>query len=263
LDEVEKEAAFISSTGLKHILILTGESQEMTPLSYIEDCLSILKKYFSSLAIEIYPLTQDGYIELVSAGVDSLTIYQETYDEKIYDAVHVAGKKKNYKFRLDAPERGAVSGMRSVNIGILLGLAPWRQDAFFMGLHAKYLQDKFPDAEISISLPRLRPHAGNFKVLHTVTDRNIVQIISAIRLFLPRCGITISTREKAEFRENIIPLGITRMSAGSTTAVGGHTLDKVTHQAQFRISDERNVDEIKEAIERKGYQPVLKDWLQL
>ncbi|MGA2774858.1 MAG: 2-iminoacetate synthase ThiH [Candidatus Omnitrophota bacterium] len=263
LDEVEKEAKFIASTGLKHILILTGESRKMTPISYIKDCVNVLKKYFSSISIEIFPLTEAEYAELVSCGVDGLTIYQEVYDETVYDSVHLAGAKKNYNFRLDAPERGCASGMRNVNIGILLGLAPWRKEAFFMGLHAKYLQDKFPDVEIGISLPRLRPQVGNFTAPYIVTDKNIVQMIMALRLFLPRVGITISTRENPEFRENILSLGITKMSAGSTTAVGGHTLNQGAHQAQFRISDERSVDEIKDAIERKGYQPVLKDWLQL
>ena len=184
-------------------------------------------------------------------------------DETVYDSVHLVGAKKNYNFRLDAPERGCASGMRNVNIGILLGLAPWRREAFFMGLHAKYLQDKFPDVEIGISLPRLRPQAGDFKAPYIVTDKNIVQIILATRLFLPRIGIAISTRENPEFRENILPLGITKMSAGSTTAVGGHTLKQGGNQPQFQISDERDVEEIKDAIDRKGYQPVLKDWLQI
>ncbi|MFA5276163.1 MAG: 2-iminoacetate synthase ThiH, partial [Candidatus Omnitrophota bacterium] len=205
----------------------------------------------------------DEYSELVSVGVDGLTSYQEVYDEEIYAAVHPFGEKMNYKFRLDAPERGALAGIRNVSIGILLGLGEWKKEAFFMGLHAKYLQDKFPDVEIGISLPRLRPQGKGFTAPYIVTDKNIVQIILAVRLFLPHAGITISTRENPEFRENILPLGITKMSAGSTTAVGGHTLNQESQQTQFQISDERNVDEIKEAIERKGYQPVLKDWLQI
>ena len=263
LEEVKREAEFIASTGLKHILILTGESRKMASLGYIKECLGILKRYFTSISIEIFPLTEAEYAELVSCGVDGLTIYQEVYDETVYDAVHLAGAKKNYNFRLDAPERGCASGMRNVNIGILLGLAPWRREAFFMGLHAKYLQDKFPDVEIGISLPRLRPQAGDFKAPYIVTDKNIVQIILATRLFLPRIGIAISTRENPEFRENILPLGITKMSAGSTTAVGGHTLKQGGNQPQFQISDERDVEEIKNVIDRKGYQPVLKDWLQI
>ena len=263
LGQIKDESEFIASTGLKHILILTGESRKMASIDYIKDCIGILKKYFSSISIEIFPLTEGEYAELVSCGVDGLTIYQEVYDEVVYDSVHLAGAKKNYNFRLDASERGCASGMRNVNIGILLGLAPWRREAFFMGLHAKYLQDKFPDVEIGISLPRLRPQAGDFTAPYIVTDKNIVQIILAVRLFLPRAGITISTRENPEFRENILSLGITKMSAGSTTAVGGHTLNRGGNQPQFQISDERNVEEIKDVIERKGYQPVLKDWLQI
>ncbi len=265
IEEVEKEARSIASTGLKHILILTGESRVMSPLSYIKDCASTLKKYFSSISIEIYPLEENEYKELVSAGVDGLTIYQEVYDETIYSLMHPAGPKKDYRFRLDAPERGARAGMRSVNIGALLGLNDWRKEVFLLVLHAKYLEDKFPDTEIGVSIPRMRPHAGDFKVPFEVSDKNMVQIILAIRLFLPRAGISVSTRENPDFRENLIPLGITRMSAGSTTRVGGHTITAEEHEdsAQFNISDRRSVAQIKALLEQKGYQPVLKDWMQL
>jgi len=265
MEEVEKEARVIASTGLKHILILTGESRSMSPLGYIKGCIKILKKYFSSIAVEIYPLTEDEYRELVSEGVDALTIYQEVYDEDLYRNIHPAGPKRDYHFRLDAPQRGASAGMRSVNIGVLLGLDNWRKEAFLMGLHAKYLQDSFADVEIGVSVPRMRPHSGNYKAAHDVIDKGIVQIILALRLFLPRLGITISTRESPGFREDLIPLGITRMSAGSTTKVGGHTINAGNDNtsAQFEISDRRNVEEIKALLERKGYQPVLKDWMQL
>jgi 2-iminoacetate synthase len=263
LTEVEKEAAFISSTGLKHILILTGDSREMSPLSYIIDCVKVLRKYFSSISAEIYALTESEYGRIASEGVDGLTIYQETYDERIYDKVHTQGPKKNYVFRLDAPERAAKSGMRNVNVGVLLGLNDWRKEIFLLGLHAKYLQDKFPDAEIGASIPRLRPHAGDFKVPYPVNDKNIVQIITALRIFLPRLGITLSTRESPEFRENLLPLGITRMSAGSSTRVGGHTIEyhEESDLPQFEISDTRSVEEIKSMLAQKGYQPVLKDWI--
>lgn len=265
IEEVEKEAKAIASTGLKHILILTGESRSMSPISYIKDCVRVLKKYFSSIAIEIYPLEEDEYKELVLAGVDSLTIYQEVYDEAIYSDMHPAGPKKDYRFRLDAPERGARAGMRGVNIGSLLGLDDWRKEVFLTVLHAKYLEDKFPDIEIGISIPRMRPHAGDFKVPFEVSDKNMVQIILAIRLILPRAGISVSTRESPDFRENLIPLGITRMSAGSTTKVGGHTIgaEDSSTSAQFDISDRRSVAQMKALLERKGYQPVLKDWMQL
>lgn len=264
LDEVEKEAGFISSTGLRHILILTGESRVKSPPDYIKDCVRALKKYFSSISIEIYPLTQDEYSALVMEGVDGLTIYQEVYNEDIYSKMHPAGPKSDYKFRLDAPERGAEAGMRNVNIGVLLGLDDWRKEVFYLGLHAKYLMDRFPDAEIGISVPRIRPQAAGFKPEYVVNDKNMVQIITALRIFLPRLSISLSTRERPEFRDSLIPLGITRMSAGSTTRVGGHTIKADDeYSIQFEISDKRTVDEIRKSLEKKGYQPVFKDWMQL
>ncbi len=264
-EEVEKEAKFISATGLKHILILTGESPQQAPLDYIKECVRILKKYFSSISIEIYALTEKEYAELIQAGVDGLTLYQETYDEETYSRVHLAGPKKDFRFRLDAPERAAQNRMRNINIGVLLGLSDWRKEIFLMGLHAKYLQDNFPEAETGASLPRLRPHAGNFKIPHIVTEKNMAQIIIALRIFLPRLGIALSTREAPLLRENLLPLGITRMSAGSCTQVGGRTIEhhEELNLPQFEISDTRNVEEIKTMLAAKGYQPVLKDWMEI
>lgn len=265
LEEVEKEAQFISSSGLKHLLILTGESRLKSPVSYIQECVKLLKKYFSSLAIEVYPLTEDEYAQLVAQGVDGLTIYQETYDEQLYARMHIGGPKQDYRFRLDAPERGARARMRNISIGALLGLGDWRKEVFFLGLHAKYLQDNFPDVEVGVSVPRIQPQVTDFKPIRQVSDKNIVQIILALRIFLPRLGITISTRENPEFRENLLSLGITRMSAGSTTSVGGHTLGETDQGKvpQFEIQDERSVSQIKAVLERKGYQPVSKDWMCL
>ncbi len=265
LEEVEKEALFISSTGLKHILILTGESRRMSPISYLKDCVNALKKYFSSISIEVYPLTGPEYSELFAEGADSLTIYQEVYGEDIYNNVHMGGPKNDYIFRLDAPERGAYSGMRSVNIGVLLGLGEWRREAFLLGLHAKYLQDKFPDVEIGVSVPRIRPQGTSFTAPYDVSDKNIVQIVLALRIFMPRLGLTLSTRERPQLRDNLIPLGITRMSAGSTTRVGGHVIEAGGSKGayQFEISDKRSVDEVKTALEKKGYQPVFKDWVRI
>jgi 2-iminoacetate synthase len=265
LGEVEKEAAFIASTGIEHILILTGDSKARAPLSYIKDCLQVLKRHFSSIAVEIYALSEAEYADLARSGVDGVTLYQETYDEAVYERVHKSGPKKDYRFRLDAPERAAKAKMRSVNVGALLGLNEWRKEAFLMGLHAQYLQDRFGEVEIGASLPRLRPHAGDFKGVVTTSDMNIAQIIMALRIFLPRLGITLSTRESATLREHLLPLGITQMSAGSTTRVGGHTLGSPEGEdaSQFEISDVRNVEEIKAMLASKGYQPVLKDWMQL
>lgn len=262
LEEVEIEAKNISKTGLKHILILTGESKSKTPVSYIKDCVKVLKKYFDSICIEIYPLEEDEYKDLVSAGVDSLTIYQEVYNEDIYDKVHILGPKKNYKFRLDAPERGCKSKMRSVNIGALLGLFDFRIEAFMSGLHGYYLQSKYLDVEISFSLPRIRPYIGSPIDIHNVNDKNLVQIMLALKLFMPYAGINISTRESADFRENLIPLGVTKMSAGVCTEVGGHSQSNKS-SSQFEISDIRSVSEIAISLEEKGYQPIFKDWVHL
>ena len=265
LEEVEKEARAIAQTELKHILILTGESRTMSPLSYIKECVTILKKYFTSISIEIYALTEAEYAELVLCEVDGLTIYQETYNEKVYEDMHPSGPKRDYAFRLGAPERGARAGMRSVNIGVLLGISDWREEAFRLGLHARSLQDRFPDVEIGVSLPRIRPHAGSFEAPYKVDDRAMVQIITALRIFLPRAGISISTREEPGFRDNLIPIGLTRMSAGSSTYVGGHAvgIESAGDKPQFEISDKRSVAEMMAVLQRKGYQPVLKDWLHI
>jgi 2-iminoacetate synthase len=265
LDEVRREARQISETGLKHILILTGESRAMSPLGYIKECVGVLKDFFCSISIEIYPLAENEYRELVLEGVDGLTIYQEVYNENIYRKLHGAGPKSDYNFRLDAPERGARAGIRFINIGSLLGLNDWREEVFLLGLHARYLQDKFPDAEVSVSLPRLRPHGGDYKAAFTVTDKDLVQMMLALRLFMPRLGITLSTRESAFLRDNMMPLGVTRMSAGSSTRVGGRIMEKIQEQdaPQFEICDERSVEEVMAALGRRGYQPVLKDWLHI
>lgn len=262
MEEIEEEAKSISRTGLKHILLLTGESKKHTPVSYIVEAVKILKKYFHSVTIEIYPLTEGEYKEVIEAGVDGLTIYQEVYDEEVYDKVHLAGPKKKHRFRLDAPERACKGKIRRVNIGALLGLNDFRKEALMTGLHAKYLQDKYSDVDVSISLPRIRPHVGVFDDVYKVTDKDIVQIMLATRLFIHNIGINISTREKEEFRNNLIPLGVTKMSAGVTTAVGGHTSsDKDT--SQFEISDKRTVEEVREAIYERGYHPVYKDWMRI
>lgn len=259
LSEVEKEAEHISKSGLKHILILTGESKKYSPVAYIKECIEVLKKYFSSISIEIYPLNTNEYMSVIASGVDGLTVYQEVYDEEIYKAVHLGGPKKDYLYRLNAPERACNAGMRSVNVGALLGLNDWREEAFFTGMHASYLQNKYSETELGVSLPRLRPHTGSFQPKCDVSDRELVQIMLAFRLFLPRVGITISTRERKELRDNLVGLGVTKMSAGSSTEVGGRSDEKKT-VGQFSISDERSVEDIKNMIYSKGYQPIFKDW---
>ncbi|MFZ5595794.1 MAG: 2-iminoacetate synthase ThiH [Bacillota bacterium] len=258
LDEVEAESGIIARTGLKHILILTGESRKESPVSYIRECVEVLKKYFTSISIEVYPLEEEEYRELIAAGVDGLTIYQEVYDEEEYSKLHPAGPKRNYRFRLESPERACRSGIRTVNVGALLGLHDWRSEAFFSGLHADYLQNSFPHVEVSVSPPRMRPHPGGFPPPVVVSDKNLVQYMLAFRLFMPRAGITISTRETPELRNHLVRLGATKMSAGVCTAVGGRLEKEST--GQFEISDERSVKEMSEMIYSQGYQPVYKDW---
>lgn len=263
--EIEKEARYIAGKGIKHLLVLTGGSRSMTPVPYIKEAVNSLSRFFPSISVEIYALEEKEYAELIAGGADGLTIYQEVYDESVYERVHISGEKRDYRFRLDAPERGAKAGMRTVNIGALLGLGDWRKEAFLTGLHAKYLVDKYPASEISVSVPRLRPYGGDRSEFGEVSDREIAQVIVALRLFLPRAGITLSTRENARFRDNVLPLGVTRMSAGSTTFVGGHTSYGAgtpgEAKPQFEISDGRDVEEIKMMLKSRGYDPVMKDWV--
>ena len=256
--EVRAEGEAIAATGLRQILLLTGEAPHTAGVPYLEDCVRVLRPLFPSIAIEVFPMETKDYARLIQAGVDSLTVFQETYDPTLYADLHPAGPKRNYAFRLDTPQRGAEAGMRVVNIGALLGLTEWRRELFVTGLHAAWLQKNYPGVDVAMSLPRMRPHAGDFEPACVVSDRDLVQAMTALRLFLPRLSITISTRETPGFRDSILPLGVTRMSAGVSTAVGGHA--KPAETGQFEISDGRSVAEVCRMLRAKGYQPVFKDW---
>lgn len=259
-EEIEAEADAISKTEMRHILVLTGENRQITPFDYIETAINIIKKRFSSVSIEMFPMDQEEYHRLKKAGVDGLTIYQEVYDRSIYKKVHRAGKKMDYLYRLDTPERAARAGFRNVNISALFGLGEKRREAFLSGLHAKYLEGKYLDTEIGLSLPRINPSEGGFQPYDPVDDKTFVQFMLAYRLFLPRAGIAISTRERAEFRDKLLYLGATRFSAGSRTDVGGYTMPLDSSTPQFEISDNREVAEIIQVIRDSGMQPVFKDW---
>lgn len=261
-DQAEHEAKAIAATGLKHVLLLTGESPKESSVDYISECVKRMRNYFESVSVEIYPLDIPDYSCLVTAGCDGLTIFQEVYDETLYGEFHPRGPKRNYRYRLDAPERGCAASMRTVNIGTLLGLGPWRSESFFTGLHAAWLQKKYPDVSMGLSLPRIRPHSGSFQPQHPVSDRELIQIMLAMRIFLPSASITISTRETDWLRDNMVGIGMTRMSAGVSTSVGGRSVEEKS-SGQFDISDPRSVDDICEMLTSKGYQPVLKDWMQL
>ncbi len=260
LAEIEEEARAIARTGMQHVLFLTGEAPHLTPMEYLEEAAECLKHHFASVAIEVYPLEVEEYRRLQQAGVDGMTLFQETYDQEVYRRVHRAGRKMDYHWRLDAPERAIQGGMRLVNLGPLLGLAEPRSEIFFTGLHARYLDDKYLEAEVAVSLPRFNAAEGDFRPDYLVDDKTFVQFMTALRIFLPRAGLTISTRESAAFRDRIMTLGATRYSAGSSTGVGGYAEMRVGQTPQFEITDERSVAEVAAAIVARGYQPVYKDW---
>ncbi|MDR2708414.1 MAG: 2-iminoacetate synthase ThiH [Elusimicrobiota bacterium] len=261
-EQVHKNAEIVSGFGIRHILLLTAESPVKTDLKYLKECVKILKNYFDVIDIELYPLTEDGYKELGEAGVTGITIFQETYDEKNYKCLHTKGAKTDFRFRLETCERAGRAGFRNLSIGALLGLSDFIKDLFFTGLHAKYLQETFRSCDIGVSFPRLRNAVGGYQAKVEISDAMLVQAICAMRLFINRIGITISTRENNELRSNLIPLGITKMSAASNTEVGGYA-EKNNTKGQFEISDNASVRQVKEMIYKKGYQPVLKDWMPL
>lgn len=264
VEQAVKEGEAIASTGLQHLLLLTGESRSQSGPAYLEQCVQALRPMFASLGLEVYPLSTEEYHQLYEVGIDSVTLFQETYDELMYAEVHPAGPKRDFHYRLEAPGRACEAGISSVNIGALLGLSDWRRDAFYTALHADYLQSRYPEVEVSISVPRLRPYSGSFaSSAAPVTDTALVQILLAYRLFLPRAGLTLSTRESPQMRENLLPLGITRLSAGSLTSVGGYSETDNVGSAQFDIADERSVPEVVRMIRSKGYLPTFCDWVNM
>ncbi len=232
-ERIRREGEAIAATGLRNLLLLTGDAPKKASVEYIGDAARILRDLFPSIGVEVYSMREEEYAHLIACGVDSFTMFQETYNRELYPALHPAGPKKDYAFRLDAPERACRAGMRTVNIGALLGLDEWRRDGFFTGLHAWYLQRRYPQTDIAVSLPRMRPHAGAYQPVSVASDRDLVQYLLALRLFLPRCGITLSSRESAELRDWLIPLGVTKVSAGVSTAVGGHAASAENAAAQL------------------------------
>lgn len=259
LPEVAEQAQVLAKMGLKAVLLLTGESRTHTSVTYLRECVELLQKYFSSVSVEVYPLQEDEYRDLVGSGLDGVTVYQEVYNETIYKSVHPQGPKADFHYRLETAERACRAGVRTVNIGALLGLDDWRREAFITGLHAQYLQDSFPAVELGVSVPRIQPHLGSYAPPAPLTDRELVQVILALRLFLPRAGITLSTRERPALRDSLVGLGITKMSACSSTMVGGYTANG-SRVAQFDVSDSRSVEEIRQMLKKSGYQPVAQDW---
>lgn len=261
-DAIEKEMEAISKTGLEEILILTGESRNMSDVQYIGKACEIARKYFKMVGIEVYPMNSDEYAYLHKCGADYVTVFQETYNSDKYETLHLAGHKRIFPYRIKAQERALMGGMRGVAFAALLGLDDFRKDAFATGMHAYLLQKKYPHAEISISCPRLRPIINNDKINpKDVHERQLLQIMCAYRMFLPFANITISTRERAGFRDNVIDICATKISAGVSTGIGGHTDEAEQGDDQFEIADTRTVDEVLKAICERGLQPVMNDYV--
>jgi 2-iminoacetate synthase len=258
-EEIEREARVLHDRGFRHILLVTGEAPKAVDNDYIAAAAKQISHLFSSIAIEVYPMEEDGYKQMVDAGVDGLTIYQETYDQRLYADMHPFGKKRDFAFRLLAPERGGAAGLRRIGIGALLGLGHFRVEGFYTGLHALYLSRHYWRTHLSVSFPRMRPAEGGFSPLNPVPDSQFVQLICALRLLLPDAGLVMSTRESATLRDNLLPLGITQMSAGSCTSPGGYAGEEESTR-QFNIDDDRTAEEVELMIRSKGYEAVWKDW---
>ena len=261
-EEIEKEMQAIAETGLEEVLILTGESPNKSSVEYIGEGCKIAKKYFKLIGLEVYPMDSKDYAYLHECGADFVTVFQETYNSDKYKTLHLGGRKRIFPYRLNAQERAIMGGMRGVGFAALLGLDDFRKDALATGMHAYLLQKKYPHAEIAFSCPRLRPIINNDKINpKDVHEPQLLQIICAYRIFMPFASITISTRECERFRDNIIQIAATKISAGVNVGIGGHSQEEEKGDEQFEISDGRSVDEIYQMIEDNGMQPVMTDYI--
>ena len=261
-EEIEKEMQAIAETGLEEVLILTGESPNKSSVEYIGEACMIAKKYFKLIGLEVYPMDSKDYAYLHECGADFVTVFQETYNSDKYKTLHLGGRKRIFPYRLNAQERAIMGGMRGVGFAALLGLDDFRKDALATGMHAYLLQKKYPHAEIAFSCPRLRPIINNDKINpKDVHEPQLLQIICAYRIFMPFASITISTRECERFRDNIIQIAATKISAGVNVGIGGHSQEEEKGDEQFEISDGRSVDEIYQMIEDNGMQPVMTDYI--
>ncbi len=258
-EQVEGEGRWLREQGFRHILLVSGEDQRAVSMDYLREVVTRLRAIFDSISIEIYPMETEEYTQLANDGVDGLTVYQETYNKGRYAEVHRGGRKRDYRWRLETPERGGEAGYRRSGIGALLGLSDRRVEAVFLALHARYLMKRFWRTQVTISFPRLRPAVGGYAPPEPVSDRDLVHMLTALRLLFPDAGLLLSTREPADFRNNMIPLGVTSMSAGSRTSPGGYTLSSGS-EGQFEISDHRTPAEMAEVLQGMGYEPVWKDW---
>ncbi len=279
--EVLREGRALAAQGFRNVLLVAGEHPKFISNNYLAECIQALREEIPALSLEVGPMETDVYREFVTAGAEGLVVYQETYDREVYSQMHTAGPKRDFEWRLDTPERAYAAGFRRLGIGALFGLADWRWDALSLAAHAGYLLRTCWKSQLTVSLPRLRPNAGEFEPLTTLTDRDLVQLVCAFRLVFPDIGLVLSTREPARFRDGLIPLGITLISAGSHTEPGGYTgagranIHKTERgrivennggnkwtraTGQFEIADERTPSEVAESIRALGYEPVWKDW---
>lgn len=269
MKQIEHEMKVIAESGMEEILILTGESRGQSDVKYIGEACKLARKYFRMVGLEIYPVNTDEYVYLHECGADYVTVFQETYDTDKYETLHLLGHKRVWPYRFDAQERALRGGMRGVAFSALLGLSDFRKDALASALHVYYLQRKYPQAEMSLSCPRLRPIINNDKISSIdVSEKKLCQVLCAYRIFLPFVGITVSSRESAEFRNGIVKIAATKVSAGVSTGVGDHESkytgkedENVQGNEQFEIDDNRSLDKMYKDIADEGLQPVLNDYL--
>lgn len=285
VEEVVREARYLYNKGYRSILLVAGEHPKFVSDGYLQECLDALKEFIPALSLEIGPLPDDRYAEIVRHGAEALIVYQETYNKEIYETLHTAGPKKNFEWRVNCPERAYQGGFRRIGVGALFGLADWRQEAMSLACHVDYLLRHCWKAQITCSFPRMRPYAGNYEYTpdstRSLNDRDFVQLMCAMRVSFPQIGLVVSTRESAEMRNALMNLGMTHMSAEAKTEPGGYTqagtddihmtlkgkrveIDspgtKQCATEQFAISDSRTVEEVVQALKERNLEPVWKDW---
>lgn len=259
--EILQEAEYLKQQGFEHILLVTGEATKTVGVEYMRDAIRLLRPHFANISIEVQPLEEEEYKILADEGLYAVLVYQETYHKDNYKDYHPKGKKSNFDYRLATPDRLGNAGIHKIGLGVLIGLEDWRTDNFFTALHVNYLEKNFWQTKYSISFPRLRPAEGLIEPKVVISDKELVQLICAWRIFNEEIELSISTRENEVFRNNVIRLGATTMSAGSKTNPGGYAVEPESLE-QFEIDDSRSVAEVKQMIERSGYKPVWKDWEQ-
>ena len=284
VEEVVAEGRYLQEAGFRQILLVAGEHPKLVSGDYLAECVRALAPDFPSIAVEVGPMASDDYVPIVRAGAEGLVVYQETYQRAVYAELHTAGPKRDFNYRLDCPERAYAAGFRRLGVGALFGLWRWQDEAVALAAHVDYLLRRCWQAQITVSLPRLRPAAGGFEPLFSMSDRELAQLVCALRISFPQIGIVLSTRERPSLRDALVSLGVTMMSAGSHTEPGGYTRRGTEHlhrtvrgriippefqdgedqlaTGQFEISDDRPPERIAIILRQRGFEPVWKDWEQ-